>query len=119
MERLKDACVIICEEFQKAVEALADAAAAFAREAEAKALGADLGHAWDNEKYDGYAELARRFDEMRAEIEMGDYVEEAEPIPPPKKIHRPAKYIGPINKANYIANRPPRVARSHCRSMKR
>ncbi len=119
IERLKSAIVVMGEGLQRSAEALADAAAAFARGAEAKALGADLDHIWDEKQDDYCAELARHFDEIRAMLELADYAEEAEPIPPPKKIPRPAKYIGPVNKANYTARRPPRVARSSCRSSKR
>ena len=31
-----------------------------------------------------------------------------------KKSPRPPKRLGPVNKANYAANRPRRVARSNC-----
>lgn len=118
IEKLKSACVIIGEGLYRAVEALGYAADAFVREAEAKALGIDLGRTLDDEKDDSYAELARHFDEIRAMQELTDYAEEAELIPPPKKIPRPAKYIGPVNKANYTANRPPRRARSNCGAIK-
>lgn len=118
IERLKSAIVVMGEGLQRAAEALADAATVFAREAAAKALGADLDQQWDEKQDDYYAELARRFDEMRAAADPEFYVVEAEPLPPPKKIPRPAKYIGPVNKANYTANRPPRKARSSCRVIK-
>lgn len=117
-ERLKSACVVIGEAIQIAVEALGAVAAAFGTGDIVEAAGA-VCRIWCDKNDDGCAELARRFDEIRAMQELADYAEESEPIPPPKKIPRPAKYIGPVNKANYTANRPHRVARSSCRTIKR
>ncbi len=50
---------------------------------------------------------------------FAEIAEEMADIPPPRKLPRPPKRTGPVNKANYTANRPPRVARSTCRKIRR
>lgn len=118
IEKLKSAVVIMGEGFARAAEDFRAAAAAF----EANSIGIDTGNIWDDEKLEPYAELLRRIGEFASadlSTDMADLADAAEDIPPPKKIPRPAKYIGPVNKANYAANRPPRRARSSCRIIKR
>lgn len=44
---------------------------------------------------------------------MGELADDILLLPPPK-IPRPPKYLGPVNKANHTASRPPRRARSSC-----
>lgn len=52
-------------------------------------------------------------DIMATMAELAELVEGMPPQPPPKPP-RPPKYLGPVNKANYNASRPPRRARSNC-----
>ena len=122
LERLKDACVIAGEGLQRAAEAFKAAFASFEAVAAAKALGVDLSRRDEYEKNREYEELLRRINELGTPCNLDDLAAmavEFKDIPPPKKIPRPAKYLGPVNKANYTANRPPRVARSSCRVIKR
>lgn len=75
----------------------------------------------DKNRY--YEDLIRALNEFGGNISerMQELAEMAEDLPPitKKKIPRPPKSIGPVNKANYTANRPPRNARSSCRIIKR
>lgn len=41
------------------------------------------------------------------------------PYTPKRKLPRPPRYLGPVNKANYTANRPMRRARSNCYTRRR
>lgn len=112
IERLKQACVIIGEGLQRTVEEFRALAAAFEKEAAVKAMGIDLqAETCGDDKCDTIADLRRRLEEMYALYAKGEFAEMAEvssDIPPPKKILRPPKRLGPVNKANYAANRPPK-----------
>lgn len=114
-EILKKACVIMCEGLKRAMEAFVAAAAAFETSACADALGVDLGRVWEDKWSEGYEELRRRIEEIVGTAALAD---DKEDILPPKKIPRPPRRTGPINKANYTANRPARKARSCCRKIK-
>lgn len=65
---------------------------------------------------DPIAELLQAMDFMEAQAQMMELTEPIDDIPlqPHPKIPRPPKYLGPVNKANYTASRPPRQARSSC-----
>lgn len=60
--------------------------------------------------------LMEAFERIRSIVEEAD---EEMPLLPERKIQRPPKRLGPVNKPNYRANRPPRRARSSCRVIKR
>jgi hypothetical protein len=60
--------------------------------------------------------LMEAIERIRAIAEEAD---EEMPLLPERKIQRPPKRLGPVNKPNYRANRPPRRARSSCRVIKR
>ena len=121
IEELKRACVIISEGFQRVADALGILAAALGTAA-ANAMDIDpQAETWDDDKCDTIADLRRRLEEMYALHAKGEFTEMAEvsaDIPPPKKIPRPPKRLGPVNKENYAANRPLRMARSNCRNIK-
>lgn len=112
-------CLIISDEFTK----VADAAKAFNDALAAKAAGIELeAETWDDDKCDPMADFLSRFEELRAQYlmdEMAEIAEDPAIIPQPRKTPRPPKRTGPVNKANYTANRPHRVARSSCRTIKR
>lgn len=122
-ERLKDACVIMGECLQGAVEAFRSIAAAFEAEQVAKALNVDLGSVWKDVEQDQMEALRRAMNEIGGDIDkemlqkMSELVEDMPPIIH-KKIPRPPKCLGPVNRTNYTANRPARVARSCCRKVK-
>lgn len=65
---------------------------------------------------DPIAELLQAVDFMEAQAQITELAELIDDIPllPPPKILRPPKYLGPVNKANHTASRPPRRARSSC-----
>ncbi len=65
---------------------------------------------------DPIAELLQAMDFMEAQAQMMELAELVDDMPllPPPKIPRPPKYLGPVNKANYTASRPPKQARSSC-----
>lgn len=122
MYDLKSVAVIAGESFARVAEAFKAAAVAFEAAEVAKALGVDLSRIWEDEKHREYAELLRRIGELGTTGNFEDLAAlavEPEDIPLPKKTPRPAKYIGPVNKANYTENRPTRRARSSCRVMNR
>lgn len=114
MENLARVCLIIGDEFTK----IADAIKGISAIAAAKSIGFGTGSQYE-EKISTLADLQQEFCEAVAMYELIELAQEPEDIPPPKKIPRPAKYLGPVNKANYTANRPPRRARSSCYIMKR
>lgn len=118
IKRLQDDLVIMGEGLQRAEEALRAAAVAFGAAATAKAIGIEPeAETWGDAR-NPVEDLRRHLEEMYAKYAMGEFVdiaEEPSDIPPPRKIPRPPKYLGPVNKANYAANRPPRIARSSCR----
>lgn len=119
LKKLVSVCLIICDEFDK----LSDELKAFNDAIVAKAVGVEPeAEKWVEYKYDPIEELRRLLGDMdkeKAMAEFADLEENPADIPPPRKMPRPPKRIGPVNRSNYTANRPPRVARSSCRSIKR
>lgn len=119
MEKLGIVCIIVGDEFTR----LSDALKAFNDALVAKAVGVEPeAEKWVDDKCDPIEELRRLLGDMDKENAMAEFAELAEEpadIPPPRKIPRPPKHTGPVNRSNYTANRPPRVARSSCRTIKR
>lgn len=120
MEWISTACIIVGDEFTRlsyAVKAFNDALVADAAGVEPEA------EKWVEDKCNPVAALRRLHEEMYAKHAMGEFAEMAEDpvaiLPLPKKLPRPPKCTGPVNKANYTANRPQRMARSNCKNMKR
>ena len=123
-ELLARPCVIICESLQGAAEALRSVAVAVETALTARAFGVDLVCIWKDGEWDAMDALRRAMNETGGGIDtetLQEFAEMAEDMPPiiTKKMPRPPKSLGPVNKANYAANRPPRVARSSCRTIKR
>lgn len=116
LQELAKACVIIggavCESLAAAREMLDSLTAAFAA-VEAKAMGIQTDDLQEDER-DPIEELLRDIEEKRTMYDLADMAEEPADIEIPKKAPRPPKRLGPVNKANYTANRPPRRARSSC-----
>lgn len=114
IEELKRACVAICEAIDRATEMIRvviDGMVAAAMEvAEA--------HKQEDDYRNLLEDLNRVIDNMDATDWLAQIANDPVDIPPPKKIPRPPKRLGPVNKANYAANRPPRRARSNCRIIK-
>lgn len=124
LKQISRAFVITGNELQRAAEALGATAAAFAACEAAKAMGVDLGCKWKDGERDALDALRRVMNEAGGDIdkerlqELAEFVEDPEDIPPPRKIPRPPKRIGSVNKTNFAASRPPRRARSSCRIIK-
>lgn len=116
LEKLAHACAIIsgyaAEGILEAMEQLTAAFAAY----EAKVTGISTDISWDDTR-DPLEEL-RRLAEGMKEMDslLSAMAEEPADIETPRKVPRPPKRLGPVNKANYTTNRPPRRARSSCYS---
>lgn len=59
-------------------------------------------------------ELQQAIERIKAMADMDDLADDLDDIIPTKKLPRPPKRLGPVNKANYSHNRPQRRARSSC-----
>ena len=109
-EALKDACIIVGQaaalyetaELLTAMEDCCEKARDFTRTLQEAAANSDPMRA-----------LLQAMEEYN-ELQLADYAEEPADIDPPRKQLRPPKCLGPVNKANYTANRPARRARSSC-----
>ena len=122
-----EAVQALCYRIAAVLRSVADAAVkiiqSFSACLTAAALGVDLKERMMVcVEHDPMAELAERFKTLndayfQSEFSLAEFAEDLVAIPTPQK--RPPKRIGPVNKANYTANRPPRVARSSCRTIKR
>ena len=119
-QQMKQVFLIIGDEFTR----ISDALKAFNDALVAKAAGIEPEtETWVNDKCNPVEALRRVVEEMYGKYAMGEFAEMAEDpaavLPLPKKIPRPPKCTGPVNRSNYTANRPPRVARSSCRTGRR
>lgn len=117
LEKLTSACVIICESLGEATESAKKAISALA----ASVYDLDIKRVYLFGEFprDPFEDLARAMNGMSGAIDtelLQEMAELAEDMPPiiHKKIQRPPKRLGPVNKVNYAANRPPRRARSSC-----
>lgn len=114
IEELKRACVVIGEAIDRAAEMIRVVIDGMV------AAAAEVAEAYKQE--DDYRnrleDLKRAIDNMDATDWLAPIANDPVDIPPPKKILRPPKRLGPVNKVNYAANRPLRMARSNCRSIK-
>ena len=63
-----------------------------------------------------YLDILAAIESLR---EFIDGIGEEKPLLIERKLPRPPRRLGPVNRTNYQANRPPRVARSSCRIIKR
>lgn len=114
--------IIVGDEFTRLTDALKAVNDALVAEA---VVGAKRAAETMADICDPIADLRKRIEEMHKTYAMGEFedlaelAEEPADIPPPRKLPRPPKKTKPVNKANYTANRPPRVARSRCRTIRR
>lgn len=120
-EEFHRAMIIISDSFQQTAKAAARAARAIAV-ATIEAISCAAAQEKEMELYrelqagaetrDPFAELLQAM-EQSLQAELAELAEDMPPLPPPK-IPRPPKYLGPVNKANHTASKPPRRARSSC-----
>lgn len=111
MEKLQNACIIICMACESAQEAISKAMAALS------ACFSDIYIQYEQLQENLAAACMQEFstlDEKAIQDFMAEIAQAYQETPPPKKKPRPPKYVGPVNKANYCYNRPPRRARSSC-----
>ena len=113
-EELTRACVIVGEHMAKAAEAAARVCAMVAAN-----LSDMMEDVCDHYEVDSMAELLQAIERIKASADMGDLADDLDEIIPVKKLPRPPKRIGPVNKVNYTHNRPQRLARSCCRINRR
>lgn len=128
LEELNRALVIIGDSFQQVAKAAASAARAIAA-ATMEAISYTSAQEKEMELYrelqagadiqDPFAELQQAAEKVAAQDFLDALAELAElalDMPPylHQKPPRPPKYLGPVNKANHTASRPPRRARSSC-----
>lgn len=123
MERLANALLQI----GTAVAAAAELARSLCAYMEAKAMGVDADSFCDDGEQDPFEVFIRTIngigdDKERLQERLQELTAMVEDLPPPithKKMPRPPKCLGPVNKVNYTSIRPPRRARSNCRTIKR
>lgn len=120
-KKLRIVAIIESGEFARLCKAVKAVIAAFAEKA--TDLGT-VGCQCAEDLRDPFADLLQAMREMTGSIDtdkLQELAELAADMPPfiHKKLPRPPKRTGPVNKANYTANRPPRVARSTCRKIRR
>lgn len=128
LEEWTGAVVIISESLQQIAKAAASAARAIAI-VTMEAISYTTAKEKEMELYrelqavadiqDPFAELQQAAEKVAAQdflAAMEELAELALDMPPyfHQKTPRPPKCLGPVNKANYTANRPPRRARSSC-----
>ena len=122
-EKLKDVCVVICEGFGKAAESMKAAVSALAESI--AGLDLEITCILEESPRDPFEDLMLALKAMSGDIdkeklqEFAELAQDMPPLLPSKKIHRPPKCLGQVNRANYTANKPPRRARSNCRIIKR
>ena len=105
--------VMVAESAAMATRRLREALAAY----EEAAIREALGQIEEDEKLDPFAELLAAMEEVRERRlldELEAFVEDPADLELPRKTPRPPKRLGPVNKANFTASRPPKRARSSC-----
>ena len=112
-EKLCSACVVIGDAVTAATQITKDMTAALNALME-KNMGLGTEAAREEERpTDDLEEFLRAFEEW-ATSTLAYYGTDPAEIIVVKKTPRPPKRTGPVNKANYSANRPARRARSSC-----
>lgn len=102
--------VIVAESAGIAVRRLREALAAF----EEATLREAITKIEEDEKLDPFARLLEAMSEIEKQVLMEELAVDPADFEAPKKILRPPKQLGPVNKANHTASRPPKRARSSC-----
>lgn len=81
---------------------------------EEAAIREAIGQIEEDEKLDPFARLLQAMAEIDKQCLMEELAEEPADLETPRNIPRPPKQLGPVNKINHTASRPPRHARSSC-----
>jgi hypothetical protein len=110
MEAVARALVIVGESAALAARQLREALMAY----EEAVIREAVGQIEEDEKLDPFARLLQAMEDIRKQVLMEELAVDPADLEPPRKVLRPPKRIGPINKVNYTASRPPKRARSSC-----
>ncbi len=102
--------VIVAESAAIATRQLREALAAY----EEAILREAIGRIEEDEKCDPFATLLEAMREIEKQALMEELAIEPADLEAPRKVPRPPKRLGPVNKANHTASRPPKRARSSC-----
>lgn len=113
-EELQRACVIVGESMAKAAAAAVEAMVIVA--ANISDIVADV---CDHYEDDPREELLKAIERIKELADQDNLADDLDDFIPAKKLPRPPKRLGPVNKANYSHNRPQRRARSSCRTIRR
>lgn len=113
IEAIARSVVIVGEAAAQATRRLREALVAF----EEAALREAIAEIEEDEKLDPFAALLQAMEETRERClldELAAFAEDPASLETPRKVPRPPKRLGPVNKANFTASRPPKRARSSC-----
>lgn len=110
MEAVASALVMVAESAALAARQLEEALAAY----EEATLREAIAQIEEDEKCDHFAELLQSMEDIRRQYMLDELAEDPADLEAPKKILRPPRRLGPVNKTNHAASRPPRRARSSC-----
>jgi hypothetical protein len=83
-------------------------------ELEEAAIRAAITQIEEDEYCDPFARLLEAMREIEKQVLMEELAVDPADLELPRKTPRPPKRLGPVNKANFTASRPPRRARSSC-----
>ena len=113
IEAIARSVVIVGEAAVQAARRLREALVDF----EEAALREAIAEIEEDEKLDPFAALLQAMEEIRERClldELAAFAEDPADLETPRKVPRPPKRLGPVNKANFTASRPPKRARSSC-----
>lgn len=113
IEAIARSVVIVGEAAAQAARRLREALVAF----EEATIREAICRIEEDENRDPFAELLQVMEEIRERClldELAAFAEDPADIETPRKVPRPPKRLGPVNKANFTASRPPKRARSSC-----
>lgn len=113
IEAIARSVVIVGEAAAQATRRLREDLVAF----EEAALREAIAEIEEDEKLDPFAALLQAMEEIRERClldELATFAEDPASLETPRKVPRPPKRLGPVNKANFTASRPPKRARSSC-----
>lgn len=113
MEAVARALGMVAESAALATRQLREALVAY----EETTLREAVGRIEEDEKCDPFAELLQALEDIQKQClldELAAFAEDPAYLATPRKVPRPPKRLGPVNKANHTASRPHKRARSSC-----
>lgn len=110
IDAIANALVIVSETAAFAARKFGEAMAAFTE----ATLREAIFQIEEDENCDPFATLREAMREIEKQALIGELAEDPADLELPRKTPRPPKRLGPVNKANFTASRPPKRARSSC-----